>query len=339
MAGLIPGAHNRIAFPSSTPGVKLSGILSRPQQQPFQTGVMLLSGSGPQDCDESIAGQRPFHDLAELLVAHGCAVFRWDDRGVGDSQGDYLAISADDLVADVGCAIQVLKDEAGVSKIVLIGHSQGCLIATKVVRRWPKAVTALILLAGAGRPGREVLVDQHRRICEAEGIEQNVIDASAQVKDLFFDILEKAQQQLDEGQVASKAMVWARQEIMTVLLADESTEDQHDPELEEIVADLLEWEWRFLLSSDPALDLREVDCPVLALVGGNDTQVNPQQDISAVREALFSGGNQSAYCRVLPKLNHLFQYCESGRPGAYEQLGPPWAGQTKKILVDWLASR
>lgn len=139
--------------------MRLAGTLTSPASVPPLGGVLLLSGCGPQDRDASIAGYRPFAALAAGLADAGLAVLRWDDRGVGGSDGDYHAIGAEELVGDLFRAIDAIAARLPARPLALAGHSQGAIIAARAAGRWPGRIDGLVLLAGMGRLGREVLAD------------------------------------------------------------------------------------------------------------------------------------------------------------------------------------
>ena len=185
-------------MPSSTPGVTLACAITTPRGRPAQGLVVLLSGSGPQDRNQTVAGQPSFRRLRESLAECGFATASWDDRGVGDSGGDYQASNSDQLVADaLECAAALREQFDPALPLFLLGHSQGALVATKCVVTSPAMFNGLLLLAGAGRRGREVLLDQHRRICESEGWSEGDISSTLALKRAVFDELLRYPESLD----------------------------------------------------------------------------------------------------------------------------------------------
>ena len=120
--------------------------------------VLLITGSGPQDRDETIFGHKPFLVLADYLTRRGIAVLRVDDRGVGGSTGKNSDSTSADFAGDVLAGVEFLKGskEINASQIGLIGHSEGGIIAPLVASR-SKDVAFIVLLAGTGLPGDEIL--------------------------------------------------------------------------------------------------------------------------------------------------------------------------------------
>ena len=322
-------------------GVTLRGTLLSPQGVKPHGSVLLLSGSGPQDRDETVADKKCFAVLADGLANAGYIVFRWDDRGVGDSEGGYLAASASILEEDVLAAMRAVEDTTDISTHILVGHSQGTLIATGVAARYPAKVKQLVLLGGMGLPGREVLLTQHETICRAEGWSEADIAATLAQKEQLFDILASAA----VGRKATTFTALERDNIIpelytaylgNVSLTTLSTNDQQA--VKDAIEDLLEWEWRYLLGTDPADDLQKVQCSVFAMIGENDTQVDAETNLAAVRLACEAGVAESITTIALPNHNHLFQETrDSGALSEYWHLGEPFSETAHTTIISWLA--
>ena len=320
-------------------GLRLSGTIERPKKESMRGSILLLSGSGPQDRDESIAGQKPFLVLSRALAQRGYLVFRWDDRGVGDSEGDYLDASAEVLVGDVIRAMEAIEREVGIRRHVLVGHSQGTLIGTAVAARCSANVAGLILLAGMALPGREVLLEQHKRICKAEGWPDDDIQSSLAQKEALFDILLNAQAEIDSGSPAAAVLTNLKDDLLRSFLGNlEMTELSIDDQdaLNDAIEDLLEWEWRYLLSVDPVRHLREVKCPILAVTGDRDSHVDAARNLSALEQACAQGGSPDVEVKILADHNHLFQVANSGALSEYAELGTPFSEGVLAIIGAWL---
>ena len=318
---------------SSSPMVTLAGSLTRPVHGPVHGIVLLVSGSGPQDRDESIAGQKPFRRLRQALAEHGYIAVSWDDRGQGQSGGDYLSADANSLIGDIRSVMTELSRRYPMLPIVLAGHSQGALIATMVAAEAPD-VRGLALLAGSGLPGRRMFNEQHRRICLSEGWDEASTNALLAMKNTCFDAMVHYQESLTETETQA-----LRAELRRILQRFH-TEWGYQPDtvaedIQIMVDDLMEWEWRFLLRSNPQDYLREVRCPVFAAAGANDTQISSEADLAAIQAALQPG---QCTALLIPKLNHLFQRSETGALSEYATLGPPFHPDLIDPLVEWLST-
>jgi len=320
--------------------LSLCGTVEKPLRITPRGSILLLSGSGPQDRDESIAGQKPFCVLSHALANWGYVVFRWDDRGVGESDGDYLSASAEHLVGDVINAMSAIERETGFERHILIGHSQGTLIAAAVAAKLSSSVAGLVLLAGMGLPGREGLLDQHIRICQAEGWSDDDIQSSLAQKETLFGILLDAQAEIDTEMPAALAHQNLKANLLgafvgNLKISDIPDDDRND--LESTIEDLLEWEWRYLLGVDPTADLLKVTCPVLAIVGDQDSQVEAERNLSAIESACMRGHVPEVEVQVLADHNHLFQKATSAALSEYETLGKPFADDLLSIVRSWLS--
>ena len=89
--------------------VTLAGTLTLPPGDGPHPVAVMITGSGPQDRDESLAGHKPFLVIADHLTRQGLAVLRYDDRGVGKSTGDFTVATTADFASDVRAAIRFLQ--------------------------------------------------------------------------------------------------------------------------------------------------------------------------------------------------------------------------------------
>ncbi|QTD57304.1 alpha/beta hydrolase [Parasphingorhabdus cellanae] len=321
-------------------GVHLTGTLELPIVARPRGSILLLSGSGPQDRDETIAGKRPFRVLSKALVHEGFYVFRWDDRGVGESAGNYQAASASELAADVVRAMNRLVDETKFERQILLGHSQGTIIAANVAVNYPAKVAGIGLLAGIGLPGRQALLMQHEMVCRSEAWPEDEIAVSTQQKASLFDILIAACEDRLTSRLDRDKSQSLEEKLLAVLLdgipiSMFTPSEQQD--IRYIVNDLMEWEWRFLLSTDPADDLSKIDCPIFAMTGDKDMQVDAVSNIDAIKKACFHGRALDVQTEVLEDHNHLFQQTKVGALSNYDSLGEPFSTIALSRIVEWLS--
>jgi fermentation-respiration switch protein FrsA (DUF1100 family) len=93
---------------------------------------------------------------------------------------------------------------------------------------------------------------------------------------------------------------------------------------------------RYFFKTDPATFLRQVHCPVLALAGAKDQQVDPVANIPVIEAALRAGGNTNFTSQVFPGLNHLFQHCTTGDFSEYAVIEESFAPEVLKVMNDWI---
>jgi len=297
-----PYQEEDVVIENARANVKLAGTLTVPQGQGPFPGVLLITGSGPQDRDESLMGHKPFLVLADHLTRHGIAVLRLDDRGVGRSTGDFAAATTADFSTDAEAGFLYLlsRPEIADHKVGLIGHSEGGLIAPMVAARNEK-VAFIVLMAASGVPGDEVLVEQVRMMAMASGAPRDSVAAMTTRQREILTILK------NEADAAT------RERKVREKLAGAVPEAQLATQLK-----TMESPWfRYFLQYNPADALRRVKCAVLAIDGDKDTQVSAQRDLPAIRDALLAGGNTHVETVDFPALNHLFQTATSGAPSEY----------------------
>jgi pimeloyl-ACP methyl ester carboxylesterase len=323
-----------VSYENRTAGIKLAGTLTKPKGAGPYPAVILISGSGPQDRDESILGHKPFLVLADALTRRGIAVLRFDDRGVGGSTGKTMSSTSEDLAGDVLAGVAFLKARPEIDSraIGLIGHSEGGIIAPMVAAR-SSDVAFIVLMAGTGMGGEEILVRQGALIFKALGLKDKRL---AQISDLQKRAIAIAKEEKDDKVVAEKLRAIAREQ-MAALPEDQAKEVGDLDKLAEVQIEMLRSPWfRFFLNYDPRPTLAKVRCPVLAICGEHDLQVPPKENLEAIEAALHGSGNKRVTVRELPGLNHLFQTSQTGSPAEYAQIEETIAPSALKLMGDWI---
>ena len=329
-----PYTEEEVAYENKEAGITLAGTLTLPPGKGPSPAVLLISGSGPQDRNETIYNHHPFLVLADYLTRQGIAVLRVDDRGVGESTGDFSQATSVDFASDVLAGIEYLKTrkEINPEQIGLIGHSEGGLIAPMVAVKSPD-VAFIILMAGTGLTGEEILYLQGALISRAMGVNEEDIAKNRQFNEKIFSLIkeEKDKKTIEEKLRQMFMEDWAE-------LNEEEKSRIGDPEvfLEAQLKSLLSPWLKFFLTYDPKPTLNKVKCPVLAINGEKDLQVPPKENLSAIEEALKVGGNQNYTIKELPGLNHLFQTAQTGLPAEYAKIEETISPVALKIISDWI---
>jgi len=329
-----PYKTEEVSYRNEAGGVTLAGTLTLPSGPGPFPALVLISGSGAQDRDESLFGHKPFLVLADALTRRGIGVLRVDDRGVGGSTGQALNSTSEDFAGDVLAGVAYLKGRPEIdrAKIGLIGHSEGGLIAPMVATRSPD-VAWIVLMAGTGLPGDEIVRLQARLIGQALGLDAKT---AARELEIQKQVLEIARSETDEKEAEEKirAAIAVRTAGMT------EAERANAGDLNALIAaqlKLIRSPWfRFFLSYDPRPMLGKVRCPVLALVGENDLQVPPGENLAEIAAALKAGGNTRVMAKELPGLNHLFQTSKTGVPSEYAQIEETIAPSALTLIGDWI---
>ncbi len=348
-AGLLRPQHPQPPFPylvrdvefRHPHGHRLSGTLTLPPNASAETpvpGIVLVSGSGPQDRDETIFGHKPFLVLADALTRGGLAVLRYDDRGVGGSGGDFASATTFEFATDADAATEHLKSlpEVDAAKVGLLGHSEGGLVVP-IVAKWqreqgnPDSMLAFgVLLAGPGVSGEAILRLQMRRLLEA---------ASVSEKDLA-PVLESQGRLLDATKANDpEAMRQAARDLavaQTSLAAEGAMEEEVLLASADAMVAQMQSPWmRTFLALDPRPLLVEMRIPALALIGTLDRQVDPDQNLPAIEAALRLGGAPFRV-RRLDGLNHLFQPATTGAIDEYGSIETTFDPAVLAEIVAWV---
>ena len=316
-----PYLGEEVVIPTPTPGVQLAGTLTIPEGEGPFPAVLLITGSGQQDRNETVFDHKPFLVLADALSRRGVAVLRVDDRGVGGSTGPVATATSADFALDAGAAFAFLetRPEIAHGRVGLIGHSEGGTIAPLVAQADPR-VAFIVMIAGPAVSGGDLLVEQSRATLLASGVAPAVVEGNVAIQGRIMRAV-AANAGSAEAAIAA---------VDAVLV-----EAGQPPAQRQAVAAQLAAPWtRWFIAHDPQPSLRALRIPVLALYGGKDTQVPAEQNATALRTVL-----PSAEIVVLPGLNHLMQPARTGLVAEYQTIPTTFDPAALTAIVDWVAAR
>lgn len=332
----LPYKEEEVLVPNRTAGITLAGTLTIPPGEGPHPAVVLITGSGAQDRDETIFEHKPFFVLADHLTRRGIAVFRMDDRGVGKSGGTMAGATSLDFAGDVESAVDLLKDHGGIRKdmIGLIGHSEGGIIAPIVASR-RNDVAFIVLVAGPSTPGTEILVEQDSLISLANGVPSADVQRRLRESRELFALLRGTSDTAEARRLA---------EDYLFLKASERNAEAHPDSLLRIEAASsarrLSGAWmRFFLFYDPMETLRKVRCPILALNGEKDLQVPCEPNLRGIAQAARESGNRDVTVKKLTGLNHLFQTAKTGSPMEYATIEETFSPDALRLIDAWILAR
>ncbi|OON71141.1 hypothetical protein B0919_00540 [Hymenobacter sp. CRA2] len=312
-----------VSFANAAAGIKLGGTVTVPAGKGPFPAVVLLTGSGAQDRDETIFGHRPFRLLADYLTRRGFVVLRYDDRGVGHSGGTAATFTITDGVTDAQAAMAYLRSRSDVkgSQIGLLGHSEGAMIGLTAAAS-ATSPAFLISLAGPAVRGLESILRQAEDLGRAAGIPAEQLAANKAVnQQVYMTVLSTP----DNAQAQTHVVALLQQAGLSAAQAQQQAALMVGPG------------YRQLLSFDPQPLLTKVKCPVLALNGSKDLQVAASVNIPAWEKGVRAGGNQDVTAQELPGLNHLFQTANTGLSQEYGQIEETFAPSALAVIGDWLA--
>lgn len=308
-----------VAVPS-VDQIKLAGTLTVPKGAgPFPAAI-LIAGSGPNDRNEDVAGHAIFWVLADYLSRHGLAVLRMDKRGIGQSGGNARTATTEDYVTDVKADLAYLRrqPEVKANQIGLIGHSEGGLIAPMVASQEP--VAFVVLMAGPGESGEDVIVDQVKAMDAARGLSAAQVERAGAVERNILDVVKSA---------PSAAAV--PEAISDAVAAGTIPKGNYQAQMGALASP---WYHEFL-RLDPTPYLEKLRCPVLAMIGSKDVQVPAATNLPKLRRALAA--DPRAEVVEMPGLNHLFQPASTGLPAEYASIPTTIAPAALQRIASFIA--
>jgi uncharacterized protein len=332
-----PYGIEEVVIHNEKAGVSLAGTLTVPRGSGPHPAVVLISGSGPQNRDEEVAGHKPFLVLADFLTRNGIATLRYDDRGVAGSTGDFASATSKDFMEDAAAALKFLKAQKRINekKCGLIGHSEGGMIA-QMMAASNKDVAFVVLLAAPGVPIPRLLLTQAELIGKAQGASESEIKITGESNAAVFEIL-CSEKDLDKARIK----VDQEMEKLAAKLSGGDTE-RNSMLLQQLKSSVdavfVPW-FLFFINYTPEDYLSKIKCPVLALNGEKDTQVEADENIAAIKSILEANGNRKVTAKVMPGLNHLFQTANTGAPREYAQIEETFAPSALQIISDWIKQR
>lgn len=324
-----PYREEEVVVPSGS--IKLGGTLSMPPGDGPFPAVIFLTGSGAQDRDETMFDHRPFLVISDLLVRNGIATLRLDDRGVGKSAGMLAYSTIQDLAGDAAAAFEFLKTrkEIQASKIGYLGHSEGGITGPLAATRTGAAF--VILLAASGVPGDEILMEQGQAALRAAGGSAELRAFQARFLGTFLPLVKSVTDNTVLAQKIREAWEKWKAEDPQAAAADA----QVAPQLQQFLLPALQG----FVRHDPRPVLAALNCPVLAINGGLDTQVSLQQNLPAIAAALSKAANPDFTVAGIPQLNHLFQTAKTGAIPEYMQIEETISPRVLDLILHWLKAR
>jgi pimeloyl-ACP methyl ester carboxylesterase len=322
-----------VSIKNEKANVVLAGTLTLPEGKGMYPAVVLITGSGPQDRDETLLGHKPFLVLADHLTRSGIAVLRYDDRGFAQSTGNYGAATTLDFAADARAAVQFLQGHPEVDddRIGLLGHSSGALAACQVAAN-AEDIAFVVMIASPGVPGDEVIREQAKLLLQAMGTPPDEVAADGALRRAVMDAVKDSQQGEKPADVIARGL---ETYLATLPEAERESAAPTKASMRQLEMYLTPW-FRFLLSYDPRPVLKQVDCPVLAVYGERDIQVPSRQNLGEVQRALESRQDGESKVVELSGLNHLLQSARTGLPSEYAEIAETMSPKALELISEWI---
>ena len=308
--GPFPYATEEISFANGN--YILSGTLTLPEGYSRKTPVLLMvTGSGQQNRDEELFDHKPFAVIADALARAGVATLRYDDRGFGDSSAKPMEWTTEDFKLDALAGLELLRGRF--DKVGVLGHSEGGTIAMMIAAE--KKADFIVSLAGMAISGAETLLWQNRVALKGLGFTDEQVESYCKMLETAFDV------RVNGGRMPNPDDYDVPESLLQNYWA--------------VVAQIQMPYMIHLLSLDARSILGNVTCPVLALNGSKDNQVDYKSNLSAIRNGL---PNNSKNCiETIDGVNHLFQHCKTGQVPEYRTIEETFAPEVLEIIIKWMS--
>ncbi len=322
--------------------ITFAGTLTIPKSEGKHPAVVMITGSGPQNRDEELLGFKPFKIIADYLTRNGIAVLRYDDRGVGGSTGKSVSEStSEEFAGDVLEAVKFLKTRSDINpkQIGLIGHSEGGIVAPLAAVE-SKDAAFIVLIAGTGVKGIDIIKEQSALIMRAENTPEEDIKENIELQDKLYKVLESNGDMEVLREELKKAVIKSYDDLPEEQKKAITDKDEYVKSMVDLQLKQFESPWmKYFLLYNPAPTLEKVTCPVLMLFGELDLQVPPSQNKELMEKALEKGGNKDFKTVVMPKANHLFQSATTGSPNEYAKLPKEFVPGFLDTIKNWITDR
>ncbi|HLS37207.1 MAG TPA: CocE/NonD family hydrolase [Sphingobacterium bovisgrunnientis] len=312
-----------VVIPNTYSDINLAGTITKPKAKGKYPAVILVTGSGPQDRDETLFGHKPFKVLADYLTQNGIIVLRYDDRGVNKSGGSFEKSTIDDFSKDALSALDFLKKQPNVdiNTIGIIGHSEGGLIANLLAGQGVPNLSFIVTLAAPTIPIRDLMVEQLYSVGKSEGMSEFQLAMAKEINKKNFDVV-KSNLNTDEAYVQLKK---------NMNIVEES--DKNAAIRKEMLT-LLAPAYRYFVRIDPTNFIKKIYIPVFGAFGTLDVQVPSTLNLRGYHDNLPE--NSKTVLKEYDGMNHLFQKANTGKVSEYAQIDETINEQVLKDIAGWI---
>lgn len=326
-----PYISEAVKFENKEANIKLAGTLTYPKDEKKHPAVVLITGSGAQNRDEELMNHKPFLVLADYLTKNGIAVLRFDDRGFAESEGNFAKATTEDFASDAYSAVQYLKtrEEFDPNNTGLIGHSEGGMVAFMLGAKH-KDIAYLISMAGSAIKGDSLMIRQARKLVLTSEGDKKMAEQNVQTVKRIQEEVNKHSRNFIKMNLDS---------LIEVVLPQEDSWLHSDVIKRNMATSFYQWTspWGYyFMNYDPMCDIRKISCPVLAINGEKDVQVEADVHLPNIEKGLKEAGNKHYTLKNYPDLNHLFQHCKTGSMSEYAAIEETMSEKVLEDIVKWI---
>lgn len=333
-----PYGEQKLIYFNQDKSIQYGATLTLPKSDKPIPVVILITGSGQEDRDETLFGHKPFWIIADHLSRNGIAVLRVDDRGIGETTGDVMSATSADFAKDVLVGIDFLKTrkEIDVHQIGLVGHSEGGMIAPLVAVQ-SKDVAFIVSLAGVGVRGMDITNKQMNDAYVKIGFNQEEIGRMQELTDRMVRLGDEYPDKAELKKAFGKSFTaWRAKQSPEFLKKAGLAGGDSDININ-VMAERFYLPWtRYFMKYDPATTVGKLKVPFLAMNGGKDVQVSAKENLAGFQRLLTKAGNKDFKIVLLPDLNHLFQTAKTGAVSEYMTIEETFSPEALKVMTDWI---
>ncbi len=329
-----------VGYDNADKSLHYGATITMPHGTGLFPAILLVTGSGAQNRDEEIFEHKPFLVIADYFTRQGYIVMRVDDRGIGESSGNFNTATTEDFAKDVNTSLNYLKKlkHVDTTRLGMLGHSEGGMIAPMLASQ-RNDVKFIILLAAPGEKIPMLMEQQNVAILKSVGYTQKAVEAYDILYRTIIDVIMRTGTKEEAEMTLNKEVnEWKKNTPKDIVagttgIINDSTQGKFVTSFYEELSS--PW-YSYFLRFDPAIYLENVRCKVLALNGDKDLQVNYQTNLNGIRDALKKSNSPSYEVKEIPGLNHLFQNCKSCTVSEYGQLEETFSPKALGIISEWL---
>lgn len=332
----LPYKQDSVVFYNRDSSIRYGATVTMPLRGKHFTAIVLVSGTGKQDRNGTMAGHPIFEQIADYLTRNGFAVLRMDDRGVGQTTGKYEDATTEDFADDALLALHYLQKNKNINphKIGMLGHSEGGA-AISIASAKSKDVAFLVSIAGLAMNGFDALIVQNETLVDNSAMNQRDKQRSNEINKLMFIT---AYQYADSSNMEDKLNEtytnWKKRDDAYFKTLNIEYDHFRFPIYSYVQSATKPW-YRYFVRYNAQMILSHVTVPVLALNGDKDIMVSPE-NLKNWENYLSAGGNKNVTTVLLPGLNHLFLRCKTCQANEYSELSGQFSPDALRIVTSWL---
>lgn len=316
--------------------ISLAGTLSMPLSGKPDKAIIIVSGTGKQDRDGTMAGHKIFAEIADYLANRNIAVLRTDDRGTGMSTGKYEYATTDDFASDLLAEVSFLKKQKGINfkRIGVLGHSEGGAVISIAASK-SSDIKFLVSMAGLATNGYESLIEQNEAIVASGPQTDMDKKRSNEINSIMFKaVYEHANSDSLVSILNRTYLDWKVKDDSVFKASGIQFDHFRFPIYSYANYAAGPW-YRFFVKYNAEETIAKVRVPILALNGDKDVFVLPV-NLERWQKYAQAGGNKTVKIVLIKGVNHLFLPCEKCTSQEVFSIKAPVSQEALSLIYTWL---